>query len=225
MTATNFLSLCKQIASNLRLPGQYADSETGLCYNWNRYYDPVTGRYTTKDPIGLGGGINNFVYTQSSPFYLIDSNGLWSMVGEVSGSLIAGAGVKGSTGYWGTTGGDSSNYDAGVSGTVGAGVGLEIGAGVGFSVLSGGRENIDGGMIVTTWGIPAVSVSLLVSPSSHELVGIGFSVGIENIYGIPAAASASYTNTSTLSVRDILDKMKRQTPRVEPKQPEIHPCY
>lgn len=50
------------IISNLRLPGQYMDSETGLYYNWNRFYDPVTGRYISKDPIGLGGGLNNFVY-------------------------------------------------------------------------------------------------------------------------------------------------------------------
>ena len=37
----------------LRFPGQYADPETGLHYNVHRYYDPATGRYLSKDPLGL----------------------------------------------------------------------------------------------------------------------------------------------------------------------------
>ncbi len=37
------------------LAGQYYDSETGLHYNWHRYYDPKIGRYISSDPIGLVG--------------------------------------------------------------------------------------------------------------------------------------------------------------------------
>ena len=37
----------------LRFPGQYADKETGLFYNYFRDYDPQTGRYVQSDPIGL----------------------------------------------------------------------------------------------------------------------------------------------------------------------------
>jgi RHS repeat-associated protein len=52
------------ITSNLRLPGQIEDAETGLHYNYRRYYDPSTGRYITQDPIGLAGGINRYIYTE-----------------------------------------------------------------------------------------------------------------------------------------------------------------
>ena len=41
------------VALNVRFPGQYYDAETGLHYNYFRYYDPETGRYITSDPIGL----------------------------------------------------------------------------------------------------------------------------------------------------------------------------
>ncbi|RJP74812.1 MAG: RHS repeat-associated core domain-containing protein [Desulfobacteraceae bacterium] len=57
-------------------PGQYYDSETGLHYNYYRYYDPSVGRYLTPDPIGLAGGINLYAYALNNPTNLIDFYGL-----------------------------------------------------------------------------------------------------------------------------------------------------
>lgn len=45
------------------------------CYNHFRYYDPATGRYTSSDPIGLGGGPNNQAYV-ANPLRRVDILGL-----------------------------------------------------------------------------------------------------------------------------------------------------
>ncbi len=64
------------VENNLRFPGQYYDSETGIHYNFYRYYNPETGRYITTDPIGFEGGFNLFVYVLNNPSGWIDPMGL-----------------------------------------------------------------------------------------------------------------------------------------------------
>jgi len=60
----------------LRFPGQYFDAETGLHYNFHRYYDPEAGRFVSADPIGFAGGLNPHAYvpnplTWSDPLGLV----------------------------------------------------------------------------------------------------------------------------------------------------------
>ena len=59
--------------------GWYFDTETGLHYNWNRNYDPETGRYLSPDPIGLDGGLNLYAYEENDPVNWVDPWGLFSV--------------------------------------------------------------------------------------------------------------------------------------------------
>jgi RHS repeat-associated protein len=66
------------VTSNLRLPGQYFDAESGLHYNWHRYYDPTTGTYLSRDP--ARDDYNHFRYALNDPFTKYDPDGLRAKV-------------------------------------------------------------------------------------------------------------------------------------------------
>jgi RHS repeat-associated protein len=101
---------------NLRFPGQYADAESGLFYNWNRYYRKEGGDYTQSDPIGLASGsLSTYTYVSGNPLLGVDSHGLSddvlptllpvavpSITGLCTGGpvacALAGAGIAGYTG-------------------------------------------------------------------------------------------------------------------------------
>ncbi len=72
------------VVLNLRFSRQYYDAETGLHYNWHRYYDPIAGRYLEPDPrlldtkdieTPINYGLLPFTYANNSPFSVVDPTG------------------------------------------------------------------------------------------------------------------------------------------------------
>ncbi len=62
--------------------GGLYDPQTGLLRFGARDYDPETGRWTSKDPIGFGGGTTNlYGYTLADPINAKDPSGLATFVG------------------------------------------------------------------------------------------------------------------------------------------------
>lgn len=86
------------VVFNLRYPGQYADVESGLFYNYFRSYDSRTGRYSQPDPIGLDGGWSRFGYVGGNPLSAADPRGQVVQVLAPAGAGVLGVGCSLSAG-------------------------------------------------------------------------------------------------------------------------------
>lgn len=78
------------VAQPLRLPGQYADPDTGLHQNWWRDYDPVLGRYLQPDPLGTAAGSNLYGYADGNPVSFVDPDGRNPLLWMLGGAVLAG---------------------------------------------------------------------------------------------------------------------------------------
>jgi RHS repeat-associated protein len=62
---------------NVGLPGQYGDSESGMIYNWHRYYSSELGRYWSGDPLRSSGRtLPAYSYAYHNPIVFFDQSGL-----------------------------------------------------------------------------------------------------------------------------------------------------
>jgi RHS repeat-associated protein len=55
--------------------GGLYDAQTGLVHYGAREYEPDTGRWTAKDPVGFASGPNLYIYADNDPVNLIDPLG------------------------------------------------------------------------------------------------------------------------------------------------------
>ena len=69
------------------------DNDTGLIRFGYRDYDPETGRWTARDPIGFAGGDTNlYGYVLGDPINWVDDTGLSSVAhGARTGAQVGGA--------------------------------------------------------------------------------------------------------------------------------------
>jgi RHS repeat-associated protein len=73
----NLLNSVEAVWNPFLYVGQYGvmDEDNGLLFMRARYYDPVVGRFISKDPIGYWGGINLYGYVANNPISYVDATG------------------------------------------------------------------------------------------------------------------------------------------------------
>ena len=59
-----------------RFSAKFTDNESGMLYYGYRYYNPSTGRWLSRDPIGERGGLNRYGFVRNCPISRFDPFGL-----------------------------------------------------------------------------------------------------------------------------------------------------
>ena len=67
------------VSNPLKFGGQYQDSETGFYYLRNRYYDPSTGQFVSRDPLA-GTSTEPYSYVSDRPLNMTDASGHMGVV-------------------------------------------------------------------------------------------------------------------------------------------------
>ncbi|MBM4032665.1 MAG: RHS repeat protein [Planctomycetes bacterium] len=84
--------LVDDVRQPLRLPGQYFDEETGLHYNFARYYSPHLRSYLSRDPDWHQLGTQNYAYCANNPLNCADPFGapwfITALVGAAVGAVV-----------------------------------------------------------------------------------------------------------------------------------------
>lgn len=136
----------EEVRQPLRLIGQYCDEETGLHYNFARYYSPYLKSYLSRDPAWHQAGATNYSYSRNDPWNRVDP------FGAIAPLLIAAGAVA-------------------LGGAVGAGIGAALAWATGGDPVAGAVEGGIAGVGTVLGGLLGGPVGLVVGGIAGDVVG------------------------------------------------------
>lgn len=172
-------------ADEYSFASQTQDNITSTIFLRARYYDPEIGRFLTKDPIGIQGGVNLYQYAFANPINFVDPLGedalthVFGGVKTVGGVLeIAVGGSFGVASSW-----------TGIGGVAGGAVVLH---GI-DTTQSGFRQMISGEVVdsFTSQGLQSVGVPKTGANVIDAGIGVLGTGGIGVYNGVTKIAAAS----------------------------------
>jgi RHS repeat-associated protein len=197
------------ITNNLRFPGQYCDQETGLHYNYFRYYDPKIGRYLRVDPIGFTGGDTDlYAYVLNDPVNLVDPEGLLIniFIGAISGGIGgAASGFMNDNMVSAVIGGVSGALIGGLVGTVNP-FGSNAAGAIAGSWVAGVIGGFGGGAYsgFYNWATdPCASASDVIGSANEGAIGSGIVGLFTSPFGYYAEVISGSSTVAALATESI----------------------
>lgn len=169
-----------------RYCGEYYDTETGTVYLRARYYNPVTGRFISRDSyvgrIGAPLSLNLYTYCTNNPIVLADPSGHIGIltalaIGAIIGAAV-GAGSSATIQY--CTTGTINGKDVAISAACGAAGGLAGGAAAGVCSA------------VATAGASSSLAATASLSSANVVIGTGIISGGVSSYASTAMRQSLY---------------------------------